>query len=128
VKDVKAAVDVLKGEGLKVGRVEYCWGGTISNLAATRLPVDAAALYYGGQNIPHVDEKENCPLLMHFGKRDQGIPLDDVEQISKAHPEVSMHLYDADHRFHCDHRGSYDASSAEPARCRTLEHFTQPVG
>jgi carboxymethylenebutenolidase len=81
VKDVAAAVAVLGGEGLKVGTVGYCWGGTISYLAGTRLPVQAAVVYYGGQIIPYVNETAGCPLLMHFGEHDAGIPLDDVDQI-----------------------------------------------
>ena len=34
VRDVAAAVVVLASEGLRVGSVGYCWGGTISFLAA----------------------------------------------------------------------------------------------
>ncbi len=123
VKDVKVAVDLLKQAGLKVGTVGYCWGGTISYLAATRLPVNAAVVYYGGQIIPYIDEKENCPLLMHFGKQDAGIPLSDVEKIRGAHPDATVYLYDAGHGFSCDHRGSFDAPSAESARDRTMAHF-----
>ena len=80
VKDVAAAVEVLAGEGLAVGAVGYCWGGTISFLAGTRLDVSAAVVYYGGQIIPYKDEKARCPMLMHFGEHDAGIPLSDVER------------------------------------------------
>lgn len=123
VRDVGAAADVLMGEGLKVGTVGYCWGGTISYLAATRLRVNAAVVYYGGQILPYVEELARCPLLMHFGKLDQGIPLHDVEVISRSHPQAEVHLYDADHGFNCDHRGSYDEAAASLARQRTLEFF-----
>ncbi|MEE1555902.1 MAG: dienelactone hydrolase family protein, partial [Alphaproteobacteria bacterium] len=85
--DVKAVVDVMTGEGLKIGTVGYCWGGTISYLAGTRLPVAASVVYYGGQIMPYVNEKEGCPMLMHFGEHDAGIPLDDVAAIGKAHPD-----------------------------------------
>jgi carboxymethylenebutenolidase len=128
VKDVKAAVDVLGQAGLKIGTVGYCWGGTISYLAATRLPVNAAVVYYGGQIIPYLEEKENCPLLMHFGKQDQGIPLSDVDQIRSAHPEATVYLYDAGHGFSCDHRGSFHQPSADLARERTLAFFATHVG
>ena len=72
VKDVAAAAAVLAGEGLAVGTVGYCWGGTISFLAATRLDVSAAVIYYGGQIVPYKDEKARCPMLMHFGEHDEG--------------------------------------------------------
>ena len=123
VKDVAAAVAVLVGEGLKVGTVGYCWGGTISFLAGTRLDVSAAVVYYGGQIVPYKDEKARCPMLMHFGEHDAGIPLSDVEQIKAAQPETAVHIYDAGHGFNCDHRGSYDAAASTLARQRTLELF-----
>src|SRR2546427_5950336 len=49
VKDIRAAVKSLAGEGLKVGVVGYCLGGTLAWLAATRVDgVRAAVSYYGG--------------------------------------------------------------------------------
>lgn len=123
VLDVKAAVDVLKAEGLKVGTTGYCWGGTISYLAGCRLDVQAAVVYYGGQILPYVDEKENCPLLMHFGEHDKGIPLSDVDAIKAAHPDADVHIYDADHGFNCDHRGSYNEAATKTARERTMALF-----
>jgi carboxymethylenebutenolidase len=123
VKDVEAAMGALHGEGLRVGAVGYCWGGSISFLAAVRLPLDCAVVYYGGQILPYVNEKERCPLLMHFGARDKSIPASDVEVIRKAHPAAIVHLYDADHGFNCDHRAQYDERSARLARERTLAFF-----
>lgn len=123
VKDVKAAANLLQAEGLKVGTVGYCWGGTISFLAATRLTVDGAVVYYGGQIIPYVNERENCPLLMHFGKEDQSIPLSDVDKIRASHPGAEIYQYDAGHGFNCDHRTGYHESSAKAARKRTLDFF-----
>ena len=128
VKDVAAAVEVLAGEGLGVGTVGYCWGGTISFLAGTRLDVSAAVVYYGGQIIPYNDEKARCPMLMHFGEHDAGIPLSDVERIGAAHPEAAVHVYDAGHGFNCDRRASYDGAAAGLARRRTLDFFNTHLG
>ena len=128
VKDVAAAAAVLAGEGLAVGTVGYCWGGTISFLAATRLDVSAAVIYYGGQIIPYKDEKARCPMLMHFGEHDEGIPLSDVELIGAAHPAASVHVYDAGHGFNCDRRGSYHEASAKLARRRTIDFFDAHLG
>ena len=85
--------------------------------------MSAAVVYYGGQILPYRDEQARCPMLMHFGEHDAGIPLSDVEQIRAAQPEAAVHIYDADHGFNCDHRASYDATSAALARQRTLEFF-----
>ncbi len=123
VKDVEAAMSALRGEGLRVGSVGYCWGGSISFLAAVRLPLDCAVVYYGAQILPYVKEEERCPLLMHFGKRDASIPPNDIEAIQREHPEALVYLYDADHGFNCDRRAQYDEASAVLAQDRTLAFF-----
>lgn len=125
VKDVKAAVDLLAADGLKVGTVGYCWGGTISFLAGVRLDIAGAVVYYGGQIIPYKDEAARCPMLMHFGEHDAGIPLSDVDQIKAAQPQADVHVYDADHGFNCNHRGSFNEAAAAQARERTLAFFAK---
>ena len=119
---------MLASEGLKVSTVGYCWGGSISFLAGVRLDVSAAVVYYGGQIIPYKDEKARCPMLMHFGEHDAGIPLSGVHRIKAAHPEAVVHIYDAGHGFNCNHRGSYDEASASLARQRTIELFGTHLG
>ena len=128
VRDVAAAVAVLAREGLEVGTVGYCWGGSISFLAGVRLDVSAAVVYYGGQITPYKDEKARCPILMHFGEHDTGIPLSYVEEVRTAQPEAAVHVYDAGHGFNCDHRASYDEASAKLARRRTIEFFDTHLG
>lgn len=123
VLDVASAVAVLSSDGLKTGTVGYCWGGSISFLAATRLDIHAAVVYYGGQIMPYVKETERCPLLMHFGRQDATIPPEDVETIRRAHPHAEIHLYDAGHGFNCDRRDAYDEAAATLARARTMDFF-----
>jgi carboxymethylenebutenolidase len=65
------------------------------------------------------------PVLAHFGERDHFIPVDGVQAFARAHPEVQVHLYAADHGFNCDHRGSYDEAAAMAARDRTLAFLDQ---
>ena len=125
MKDVDAAADVLKGGGLKVGTVGYCWGGTMAYLSAARLDIAAAVVYYGGQIMPYLDEKERCPLLMHFGETDHSIPLSDVEAIEKAHADAVVHVYPAGHGFNCDRRESYDEAASKLAYERTLSLFAE---
>ncbi len=125
--DLKAAVDVARSAG-KVGAVGYCWGGSLAFVCATRLGVNAAVGYYGGAIVPHKDETPGCPTMLHFGERDKSIPLTDVEIIRKARPDVTIHIYPADHGFNCDERGSWEPTSARIARERTLELFRKNVG
>ncbi len=125
MKDVDAAADMLKGGGLKVGTVGYCWGGTMAYLSAARLDIAAAVVYYGGQIMPYLDEKERCPLLMHFGETDHSIPLSDVEAIQTAHADAVVHVYPAGHGFNCDRRESYDEAASKLAYERTLSLFAE---
>jgi len=125
MKDVQAAVSALKGAG-KIGVVGYCWGGSLAFLSATRLSgVSAAVGYYGGTIAAHADEKPKVPVMLHFGEKDHGIPMSDVEKVKKARPEVKIFTYNADHGFSCDERGSFDKPSHEQALARTLAFFKE---
>jgi carboxymethylenebutenolidase len=63
------------------------------------------------------------PVLLHFGEKDHGIPMSDVEKVKAARPDVTVYTYPADHGFSCDERGSFDKPSHEKALARTLDFF-----
>ena len=119
----------LKKRGVKkVGVTGYCWGGTISWLAATRLKPDAVSGYYGGGIHGAKAEKPTVPTMLHFGDKDMHIPMTHVNELRKLHPDVQIFDYPADHGFHCDERGSWDAAASKQAMARTLEFFGKHVG
>ncbi|HLY55993.1 MAG TPA: dienelactone hydrolase family protein [Stellaceae bacterium] len=123
--DIAAAIAVAQ-EGGKVGLVGYCWGGTLAWLSAARVSGLAACVgYYGGHIAKAVGETPKIPIMLHFGERDAHIPMSDVEAIRKAHPEVPVYDYPADHGFNCDERASYDKPSADLALERTLAFFAE---
>ena len=127
--DVQAAVKYAQQtSGAKVGIVGYCWGGLLTWRAAALVQgLSAAVPYYGGGSTTseEIARHPNCPVMAHYAKQDHWIGLDTVETFSKAHPEVAVHLYEADHGFNCDHRGSYQKVSADLARERTLAFFEE---
>lgn len=126
--DIAAARDTVAAAG-KVGVVGYCWGGFLAWLAATRIDGFAAgASYYGGGIGTVAEEKPKCPVIFHFGEQDHAIPKEDVGKVKAAHPELTVNMYPAGHGFNCDHRGSFDATSAKVARERTLELFGAHIG
>ena len=128
LRDAAAAIDVAR-EGGKVGIVGYCFGGSIAWAAAARLPgLSAAVGYYGGRVVAMKDLEPKVPTMLHFGEKDQHIPIAGVREVAAAHPDVPVHIYPADHGFNCDHRESYDASSASLAWRRTLEFFGKQLG
>jgi len=129
VQDVEAAIQELKTRGAKkVAVTGYCWGGTISWLAATRLKPDAVSGYYGGGIHGARNEKPTVPTQLHFGDKDMHIPMTHVNELRKLHPDVQIFDYPADHGFHCDERGSWDAPASKQAMARTLEFFGKHVG
>jgi carboxymethylenebutenolidase len=127
--DVKATVKEAAKSG-KVGVVGYCFGGTIAWLSATRLDgVSAAVGYYGGGVPDAAEEKPKSPVMLHFGETDASIPMDAVEKVKKAQPNVPLYVYaGAGHGFVCDERGSYHAESAKQARERTIDFLRKNVG
>jgi carboxymethylenebutenolidase len=120
--DIAAAVADLKNTG-PVGIVGFCMGGTAAFLAACRVPgLSAAVAYYGGMIGKFADEKPKCPLQMHFGEKDESIPMDVVETIKKKQPQAETYTYPgAAHGFYCDERGSYNKDAAALAWSRTQE-------
>jgi carboxymethylenebutenolidase len=125
--DIQAAIDHAARAG-KVGIVGYCWGGLLTWRAACLLNGLAAASPYYGGGMTTPDEaarRPKVPVLAHFGDQDHWIPLNSVEAFKKAHPEVQVEVYHANHGFNCDQRGSYDAAATKLARERTLAFFAQ---
>jgi len=128
--DVAAAVEALKSAG-NVAIVGYCYGGSLAWFGATRIPGLAAAIgYYGGMIAKHLDEKPACPVMLHFGEKDQGIPLTDVEKIRAAvdPARVEVFTYPAGHAFNRMGEPPYEPHSAMLARMRTVKLLHAAVG
>jgi carboxymethylenebutenolidase len=121
--DLTASINVTRHAG-RVAVIGYCWGGTLSFLAACELPVSCAVSYYGGQIKDQLPKSPRRPVLYHFGERDSYIPASDIEKIRAADLNGEFHLYPADHGFNCEERGSYDAPSAKLALERTHTFLT----
>ena len=124
LRDTQAAIDAVKDVG-PVGIIGFCLGGSIAYAAATKLKGLAAAVgYYGGAIVRFADDKPSVPTQLHFGEKDSGIPLTDVEAIKAKRPDVEIFVYpNAQHGFGCDERGSYDRASSDLAWQRSLGFF-----
>ncbi len=119
---VAAHVRALPGFKGRIFVAGMCLGGKLAYLAAARLDVDAAVSFYGVGIEKNLAEAATlrCPLLMHFGGRDQYAPAAAVAQIAeavKADGRVAIHTYaEADHGFYT--RGEPD--TIRDAHARTL--------
>ena len=117
--DVHAAIDAL-GE-VPVGVVGFCWGGTVAHVAACDLPISAAVSYYGSGIVRMLDKRPKCPVLYHFGDRDQSIPPESIERIRQANPTGTFHVYaGAGHAFDSEGRASFSPDDSALAFSRSV--------
>ena len=124
LNDMGGVFDVLSKSG-KVYVTGYCYGGSMSWLAAARIDgLAAASCYYGG-NIPQmIGMKPKCPTICHFGAKDAHIPLvGAVDKIEAAHPDIPVYIYAAGHGFSRRNSSDYDAAADALAFERTLALF-----
>src|SRR5687768_2716620 len=141
--DLDAAVDLAqksgKGDVAKLGVTGFCWGGRIVWLyAAHSKQLKAGVAWYGRlvgdptENQPkhpvNVAADLKAPVLGLYGGKDQGIPLDTVEQmrtaLKAAKVEAEIIVYpDAPHAFFADYRPSFVAADAQDAWQKALAWF-----
>jgi carboxymethylenebutenolidase len=128
--DVAAAIAALQSDG-KVAIVGYCFGGSLAWFGATRLSGLAATVgYYGGMIAPHLDEKPHCPVMLHFGEKDQGIPMSDVDKVKAAVDPAMVRIftYPAGHAFNREGNQAWEPHCAMLARMRTVKFLNHQVG
>lgn len=137
VEDIAAAVTHLRcapGASGKVGALGFCFGGRLAYLAAARTDVDLAIAYYGGGIDQHLGEAKSiaCPLALHWGAEDAGIPAaarEAVRTALAAHDRAESYVYaGAGHGFNCDRRASFHRFSARLAHSRSLGLLRATLG
>jgi carboxymethylenebutenolidase len=116
------AAEKLQMEGLRVGAVGFCWGGTLAFLCATRMGLPAVG-YYGARTVQFLDETPGGPLMLHYGADDGSIPPTDIEKTRQAVPQAQVFVYDgAGHAFNRDvDPNVYREEAATLAWGRTLD-------
>lgn len=123
---VAACVAWGKAQGLKVGVVGYCWGGSVAYFSAARIPELAACVsYYGGMIQDFAKEAQpTCPTLVNLAALDRYIPVAEaVAALKTYHPAAQVEVFEADHGFNRDDGVTFDAGAAFVARRLTLDMF-----
>ena len=126
LSDIAACRDFLNKHGGKVHVVGYCYGGSLAWLSAAKVDgLAAASSYYGSMVQANADLAPKCPVIVHLGRTDPGIPADDVAAaLATANPDVPVYIYEgAGHGFNNESPERYNAEAADLARHRTLELF-----
>jgi carboxymethylenebutenolidase len=125
--DVAAAYEAAKEAGKGIGVIGYCYGGLTSWLVATRgenykMQPSCCVGYYAGGIGSVANEEPSCPVILHFGAKDDHIGKDQIEAVRAAHPEVEIFVYEAaGHAFNRDvDPAHYNAAAAKLARERSL--------
>lgn len=131
LEDFIAAYDYLsKHEECsgKVGVVGFCYGGSVSNSMAVRIPeLKAAVPFYGGQPATEDVPKIKAPLLIHYAGLDtrvnEGWPAYEAA-LKENKKEYQAFIYpDVNHGFHNDTTPRYDEAAAKLAWKRTIDFF-----
>ena len=124
-------VDWPEGNG-RLGVVGFCYGGSIANLLATRLPgLRAAVPFYGA--APPLDTVAGIQgeVQLHFAGNDERINADwpaYEAALKAAGVRHEAHVYpDTQHGFHNDTTPRYDAAAAALAWQRTLALFKRTL-
>ena len=143
MSDLDAATDWAaksgRGDTRRLGITGFCWGGRITWLYAAHNPkLKAGAAWYGrlvGQASAlqpkhpiDIAGSLNAPVLGLYGGKDQGIPLDTVEQMRAAlkaagNPSEIVVYPDAGHAFNADYRPSYNKEASEDGWKRLQQWF-----
>ena len=143
--DLDAALDWAAGNGgdaARFGVTGFCWGGRIVWMASAVNPrIKTGVALYGRlmttvipatPTHPHdIADKLKWPVLGLYGGKDDGIPMDTVEEMKtrlsfggKASQSSEFVIYpDAPHAFHADYRPTYRKEAAEDAFQRALAWF-----
>jgi carboxymethylenebutenolidase len=130
-EDFIAASEFLRaqpGGNGKLGVVGFCYGGSMSNLLATRMPeLRAAVPFYGGAAPLDAVPAIKAELLLHFAGTDERVnaswpPYEAA--LKKAAVKYTAHTYaNTQHGFNNDTTPRYDAAAAALAWQRTLAMF-----
>jgi carboxymethylenebutenolidase len=143
--DLDATVEFAKqsgkGDVAKLGITGFCWGGRIVWLySAHSKQLKAGVAWYGrlvgepnANNPKHpvnIAADLNAPVLGLYGGKDQGIPLETVEQmrtaLASAKVDAQIVVYpDSPHAFFADYRPSYKEDDAKDAWQKLQAWFKQ---
>ena len=129
--DIAACRDFLKRPNTKPGGekvcvVGYCYGGSLTWMAASKVEgISAASSYYGSMVQANAALPLACPTVVHLGRTDGGIPADEVAKaVGEHHPDTPVYIYEgAGHGFNNESPERYNAEAADLARHRTRELF-----
>lgn len=132
LRDLNAATKYLKTvkgvDAQRIGVVGFCMGGSFALMLATHnSDIKAAVPFYG--KVPPIETLDYllCPILYHYGAKDEWVTKDEVERLKQGLTQFGkpgeIAIYpEAGHAFFNDTRSeAYRPQEARLAWERTLE-------
>ncbi len=134
-EDLLAAARYLKGVpggNGKIGAVGFCWGGTMTNLLATRLPdLGAAVPFYGAAPPTENVAAIQAPLLFMFADNDDNVnrtwPAYEAALKAAGKRFEAYRYAGTQHGFNNDTTPRFDAAAAGKAWQRTVAFFNRTL-
>jgi carboxymethylenebutenolidase len=121
--DVQTAIDAVAPPVFITG---FCYGGSVTWLAAARCTgLTAASAFYGRHINGLLDDAPRIPITLHYGAKDPSISAEMVAAVQARYPALPVHLYDAGHGFCRQASDDYDEPSCTLATERTLAWFAR---
>jgi len=116
----------------KLGAVGFCWGGSVANTLATRVPeLGAAAPFYG--DAPELDQvpRIKAALLLVFAGDDERVnaswpPYEAALKAARV-PHEAVTYAGTQHGFNNDTTPRYDEKAAQQAWQRTIALFDRTL-
>jgi carboxymethylenebutenolidase len=124
-REIIGALETVKAmpnvEPKKLGLMGFCVGGLMTYVVASRYAdLGAVVPFYAGGYDPTPEDvaKVNAPVLAFYGRRDGGIPMEQVDKINKmykaANKDCTVKVCDAGHAFlNPDHGMGNEKAAAE---------------
>jgi carboxymethylenebutenolidase len=116
----------------KLGAVGFCFGGTMVNRLAVRMPQLAAGVPFYGR-APAIEDvpRIKAALLLNFAEQDPNTnsTWPNYEAALKANGvKYEAHVYPkTNHAFHNDTTPRYEEAAAKLAWQRTIDHFNKTL-
>ncbi|WOI53541.1 dienelactone hydrolase family protein [Parvularcula sp. LCG005] len=116
-----------------IGAVGFCFGGSMTNMLAVRMPeLKAAVPFYGGWPTAEEAAMVEAPLMIQLAGLDDRVNSgwpDYEKALLAANKQYSVHVYEGvNHGFHNDTTSRYDEAAAKLAWTRTLAFFNLYLG
>lgn len=121
--DIQATVALLPKPCYAVG---FCWGGAAAWIASARCTgLNAVSCFYGRMIADLLADQPKASPMFHYGARDPGIPMENVERVRAGAPDWPLYLYDAGHGFCRKGSADYNEQARDLALARTVDWFAR---